>query len=60
MEVLEKTLADPELFSDKNKSVPLLEEYKAARQKLDEQLLKWEQRQNKLEATKQELGIGDR
>ena len=59
-ETIEKTLADPELFSDKNRSVPLLSEYKALREELDALLLKWEQDQDKLEAIKKDLGTEDR
>ncbi len=54
---IEKTLADPDFFSDKNKSVPLLSEYHEAREELDDQLLKWEQNQEKLEAMERKLGV---
>jgi ATP-binding cassette subfamily F protein 3 len=57
---LEKLLADPDIFSDKNRGVPLLSEYKALREEQDELLLKWEQSQDKLEITRKELGAGDR
>jgi ATP-binding cassette subfamily F protein 3 len=57
---LEKLLADPDIFSDKNRGVPLLSEYKVLREEQDELLLKWEQGQDKLEITKKELGAGDR
>jgi ATP-binding cassette subfamily F protein 3 len=59
-EELEKLLAQPDMFNDKNRSVPLLSEYKAVREEQDELLLKWEQTQDKLEATRRELGMGDR
>ena len=54
---LEKCLADPDLFRDKNRSVPLLNEYNSIREELDELLLKWEQTQAELESTKGKLGI---
>jgi ATP-binding cassette subfamily F protein 3 len=59
-DLLEKTLAEPDLFSDKSKSVPLLSEYKSVREELDELLLKWEQRQDELETAKRELGVSDK
>lgn len=59
-EEVEKLLADPDIFSDKNRSVPLLNEYKALRDDLDALLLKWEQRQDQLEATRSELESGGR
>jgi ATP-binding cassette subfamily F protein 3 len=54
---LEKYLADPEVFRDKNRSVSLLNEYHSVREELEELLLKWEQTQDKLESTKGKLGI---
>ncbi|MBL7213780.1 MAG: ABC-F family ATP-binding cassette domain-containing protein [Desulfobacteraceae bacterium] len=56
-EEVEKMLADPSVFSDKNKSVPLLKEYSESRRELDDLLLRWEQAENKLESAKQMLGI---
>ncbi|NQU13460.1 MAG: hypothetical protein HQ561_04900 [Desulfobacteraceae bacterium] len=56
-EEVEKILADPSLFSDKNKSVPLLKEYNESRRELDDLLLRWEQAENKLESAKEMLGI---
>ena len=53
---LEKLLADPDIFSQKDRGVPLLSEYKALRKEHDELLLKWEQSQDKLEATRRGLG----
>ncbi len=55
---LEKTLADPTIFSDGNQSVPLLNEYKTGREALDELLLRWEKRQEELDAAKSELKMG--
>ncbi|RPI52354.1 MAG: ABC transporter ATP-binding protein, partial [Deltaproteobacteria bacterium] len=57
---LEKLLADPDIFSDKNRGVPLLNEYKALREEQDKLLLKWEQIQDKLEITRKEVGSGER
>jgi ATP-binding cassette subfamily F protein 3 len=57
---LEKLLANPDTFSDKNRGVPLLSEYKALRKEQDELLLKWEQGQDKLEITRKELGADNR
>ena len=56
---IEKTLADPDLFSDKNKSVPLLSEYKVLREELDDLLSKWEQGHDKLVMAKRDLGVED-
>ena len=56
---MEKILVDPDLFRDKSRSVPLLNEYKAIRKELEELLFKWEQNQDKLEATKRELNAGE-
>jgi len=57
---LEKLLADPNIFGDKNRGVPLLSEYKELKKKQDELLLKWEQSQDKLEIKRKELGAFDR
>jgi ATP-binding cassette subfamily F protein 3 len=54
---LEKMLADPGLFSDKDKSVPLVKEYTNSSKELDELILKWEQVQTKLESAKEMLGL---
>jgi len=54
---VEKMLADPSVFSDKNKSVPLLKKYSESRRELDDLLLRWEQAENKLESAKEMLGI---
>lgn len=56
-EKIEKTLADPDFFSDKNKSVPLLSEYSEVRADLDDLLLKWEQGQEDLEIMERKLGV---
>jgi ATP-binding cassette, subfamily F, member 3 len=56
---VEKMLADPDIFADKNVSVPLLAEYRNIRDELDERLLQWEEAQHKLESTKKRLGVQD-
>jgi len=56
---VEKTLADPDIFGDKEISVPLLTEYKDIRAELDRLLLKWEKDQVKLESVKLDLGVQD-
>jgi ATP-binding cassette subfamily F protein 3 len=54
---LEQLLADPDFFKDKNKSVPLLNEYGDIRKKLDELMGRWEYHQELLETARRELGI---
>ncbi|SPD76135.1 ABC transporter, ATP-binding protein [uncultured Desulfobacterium sp.] len=54
-EGLEKTLAEPGVFSDKNKSVSVLSQYKAVRKELDALFKQWEDGQQRLEAAKKEL-----
>ncbi len=54
---IEKMLADPEIFRDKDRSVPLLNEYNHIRKELDQLLSDWEKRQGELESTKKELGV---
>ena len=54
---LEVTLSDPEIFADKVKSVPLLNQYNDARAKLDELMARWEFAQDRLESAKKELGL---
>lgn len=56
---LEKALADPTIFSDKNRSVPLLNEYKEGREALDDLLVKWEKSQEKLDAAKRALKVAE-
>ncbi|MCJ7594097.1 MAG: ABC-F family ATP-binding cassette domain-containing protein [Desulfobacterales bacterium] len=55
MEV-ETALADPEIFKDKNRSLPLLNEYGEVKKKLEELMRRWEYKQEELEAAKEELG----
>jgi ATP-binding cassette subfamily F protein 3 len=54
---IEKMLADPEIFRDKDSSLPLLNEYNHIREELDQSLSDWEKRQGELESTKKELGV---
>jgi ATP-binding cassette subfamily F protein 3 len=54
---LEATLSDPEVFADKTRSLPLLNEYNEARAKLDELLARWEYAQDRLESAKRELEV---
>ena len=46
---VEKNLADPDIFRDQERSVPLLAEYKNLREKLDGCFLEWEELQEELE-----------
>jgi len=52
---VEKILADPDIFGDKERSVPLLTEYKDIREELDKLLFKWEKDQERLESAKMNL-----
>ncbi len=54
---VEGLLADPEIFQDNTKSVPLLTEYKDLTNKLDIQLEKWEGCHDKMASAKARLGI---
>ena len=56
---LEKILADPATFSDKKKSIPLLNEYSEVKAKLEDLMLRWEYNQDRLESEKKELGFRD-
>ena len=55
---IEKRLADPGIFRDKDKGVPLLNEYNQVREELDRLLYRWERDQARLEAEKKRLGEG--
>ena len=52
-------LADPNLFKDTEKSVPLLNEYHDGRETLEGFLLEWERLQEELARAKLKLGIRD-
>ena len=56
---LEQRLADPNLFKDTEKSVPLLNEYHESRETLEGFLLEWERLQEELARAKLKLGIRD-
>jgi ATP-binding cassette subfamily F protein 3 len=54
---VEELLADPKIFEDSTKSVPLLTEYKELTSKLDIQLEKWEECHDKMASAKSRLEI---
>ncbi|MFO8089059.1 MAG: ABC-F family ATP-binding cassette domain-containing protein [Desulfatiglandaceae bacterium] len=54
---VEKLLADPELFSNTGRSVPLMKEYKEIRETQEDLLKRWEKLQLRLEETKADLGV---
>ena len=58
-EELEKSLSHPDLFKDKDRSLPLLNEYDGVRKKLDELMGRWEYNQKELESLKKELEVDD-
>jgi ATP-binding cassette, subfamily F, member 3 len=53
---LEKILVDPEVFQDKNKGVPLINEYGEIRKKLEDLMNRWEHHQGELESARKEMG----
>ncbi|MGD9162995.1 MAG: ATP-binding cassette domain-containing protein, partial [Desulfobacteraceae bacterium] len=52
-------LADPELFKDSSRSVPLLSEYKKVKQRLDDSYIEWEEAQIKIEKLREEMGVNE-
>jgi ATP-binding cassette subfamily F protein 3 len=50
-------LADPGIFKDKEKSLPLLDEYGRIKKELDGLLISWEETQNEMESLSMELEI---
>ncbi len=52
-------LADPDLFKDKDRTLPLLNEYDRIRKALEESMLEWEESQVRLKEMKQRLGAPD-
>ncbi len=52
---VEQNLADPDIFRDQERSVPLLAEYKTLREKLEDSFLEWEGLQEKLERMQNSL-----
>jgi ATP-binding cassette, subfamily F, member 3 len=59
MKEVEGLLSEPETFKDKEKCVPLLNEYTELKKKLDELMGRWEYNQEALESARQELGVGE-
>ncbi len=55
--VLEERLVDPDVFKDKEKSVPLLSEYGDVKKKLEKMLGRWEYQHEKLESEEKKLGL---
>jgi ATP-binding cassette, subfamily F, member 3 len=53
---LESALIDPEVFKDKDKGVPLLNEYGEIRKKLEDLMARWEHKEAELESAKKEVG----
>ncbi|MFO7460593.1 MAG: ABC-F family ATP-binding cassette domain-containing protein [Desulfatiglandales bacterium] len=53
---LETILMDPDVFKDKNRGVPLLNEHGEIRKKLEDFMAQWEQKQAELESAKKEVG----
>ncbi len=51
----ETQLADPAVFADKVKSVPLVTAYRAAEQKLEELMARWERKQEELSAAEAKI-----
>lgn len=54
---LEKSLADPEVLGDKDRTVSLMKMYHETKERLQALLLDWEQCQDELDATKKKLGV---
>lgn len=61
LEIKEKELggllADPEIFKDESRSVPLMNEYGEVKKRLEELLARWEYKHNELESAKKSFGI---
>jgi ATP-binding cassette subfamily F protein 3 len=56
---LETILAEPEIFKDKKKGVPLLNEYGDVRKKLEELMARWEYKQEELETARKEMEVNE-
>ncbi|MBW1768728.1 MAG: ATP-binding cassette domain-containing protein [Deltaproteobacteria bacterium] len=52
---LGKILADPDIFRDKKRGVPLLKEYGEVKGKMEELMRRWEYNQDELESAKRDL-----
>ena len=57
---LEKELADPDIFRDKERSLPLLTEYQEVKEKLEELMGRWEYQHEALDAMERELGLHEK
>ena len=55
--VLEESLVDPDIFKDKEQSVPLLNEYGVVKKKLEELMGRWEYQHEKLASEEKKLGL---
>ena len=55
---LERDLADPELFRDERRSVPMLKEYDRIKKDLESLLADWETTQERLESAREEMNEG--
>ena len=55
---LERDLADPELFRDERRSVPMLKEYDRIKKDLESLLGDWETTQERLESAREEMNEG--
>ena len=54
---LEKHLSDPDIFTDKDKNIPLLNEYSEVREKIEELMARWEYGQDELASARRNLGL---
>jgi ATP-binding cassette subfamily F protein 3 len=54
---LEGMLADPDIFKDNARSVPMINEYHQVRQEVEDMLLKWEDCQARLSDAEAHLGV---
>ncbi len=52
---LERDLADPEVFRDESRSVPLLREYDRVKEELEDLMSDWEWKQEKMESARREM-----
>lgn len=55
---LERDLADPGLFKDQSKSVPMLREYDRLKDELDDLMVDWENTQGRIESARREMEEG--
>lgn len=54
---VEKILADPDVFKDKNRAVPLLTEYNVLKDKTERLIEQWEARQLELDSAREKFSI---